>query len=420
VRVAVVGAGFAGLACAADLAGAGIDVTVFEASDRVGGRVWSDVMPDGARFERGGEFVEAGYDHLRRRAAAFGLPLAAQGFEFGSREVRADGRGQPDLLRQAEQVIAQTTSELGNEAARISAADALAQAPLEPLARLALTRRLEGTYTVELERVSAAWLASVELRAADVGEVASARLAGGNDALARALAAELPGRLRLGCAIPELRSGDDAVVLRANGLDERFDRAVLAVPLPLALALLPELRERAAYARLSFGVASKLHVPLAEPMDPGAVQGLEAAFWTWAASGAAGGPATVASASRAAPAPTPSSNWRTAAIAGSRRCRCSGPSSDRWVRRCSRAGRTSSTAAARTRAILPAGRRPTMRRSLHRMAACISPASTPRPSSAARSRAHCAAVPAPPPRCSPIATAQQICIDQCLICDLHW
>ena len=60
MRVAVVGAGFAGLACAADLAGAGIDVTVFEASARVGGRVWSDVMPDGARFERGGEFVESG------------------------------------------------------------------------------------------------------------------------------------------------------------------------------------------------------------------------------------------------------------------------------------------------------------------------------------------------------------------------
>src|SRR4051794_11692938 len=135
-------------------------------------------MPDGARFERGGEFVEAGYDHLRRRAAAFGLPLAAQGFEFGSREVRADGRGLPDLLHQAEQVIAQTTRDLGDEAARISAADALARAPLEPLARLALTRRLEGTSAGEVERVSAAWLASVGLRAADVGEVASARLAG--------------------------------------------------------------------------------------------------------------------------------------------------------------------------------------------------------------------------------------------------
>ena len=246
MRVAVVGAGFAGLACAADLAGAGIDVTVFEASDRVGGRVWSDVMPDGARFERGGEFVEAGYDDLRRRAAAFGLPLAAQGFEFGSREVRADGRVLPDLLHQAEQVIVQTTRDLGAEAQRISAADALARAPLAPLARLALTRRLEGTYTVELERVSAAWLASVELRAADVGEVALHAWPGATT--------HSPGHSRPSspavCA-SAARSTSCARKRRGApagaGVDEHFDRAVLAVPLPLALALLPALRERAGY-----------------------------------------------------------------------------------------------------------------------------------------------------------------------------
>ena len=63
---------------------------------------------------------------------------------------------------------------------------------------------------------------------------------------------------------------------------------------PVALDLLPALRERASYARLQWGIAAKLHVPLAEPAAPAAVQGLEAAFWTWTASGAGGGPATVA------------------------------------------------------------------------------------------------------------------------------
>ncbi|MDX6564839.1 MAG: monoamine oxidase, partial [Gaiellales bacterium] len=56
MRVAVVGAGFAGLACAVDLVRARLDVTVYEARERVGGRVWSDVMPDGSLYERGGEF----------------------------------------------------------------------------------------------------------------------------------------------------------------------------------------------------------------------------------------------------------------------------------------------------------------------------------------------------------------------------
>lgn len=294
MRVAVVGAGFAGLACAVDLALAGVDVTVYEARERVGGRVWSDVMPDGARFERGGEFIEPGYDDMRRRAGEHGLPVVAQGFRFAEREVRADGNVLPDLLYEAEQAVSEALPALGPQA---SAAEALERASLDDLARLALTRRLEGTYSVELDRVSAAWLSSAELRAgAAAGEVPSARLAGGNDALAKALAAELDGRLHLGCPVRELRAHEHAVTIRAEGLDEDFERVVLTVPLPLALELLPVLRERASYARLVFGVAAKLHVPLAEPADPAAVQSLETAFWTWTASGAAGGPATFASA----------------------------------------------------------------------------------------------------------------------------
>ena len=138
MRVAVVGAGLAGLACAVDLARAGVDVTVFEARNRVGGRVWSGVMPDGARFERGGEFIEAGYDDLRRRAAEYGLPLVPQGFAFAAREVRSGARTLPTLLLDAERVLAATVDALGTDAAGTSAADALARTPLEPLARRAL------------------------------------------------------------------------------------------------------------------------------------------------------------------------------------------------------------------------------------------------------------------------------------------
>ena len=297
MRVAVVGAGFAGLACAVDLVRAGADVTVYEARPRVGGRVWSHVMPDGARVERGGEFIETGYDELLGRAAEYVLPLAAHGFEFAAREVRSGGRTHPRLLLDSERALAATVDALGADAARASAAEALLRTPLEPLARAALTRRLEGTYTVELERVSAAWLASPEVRAADsVTRLGSSRLASGNDALAEALAAELGGRVRLGCAVTDLRNADDGVTLRHSGVREDYERVVLAVPLTVVLdRLLPALRERTSYARLQWGIAAKLHVPLATAVPPGAVQGLEAAFWTWTARAADGGPATVAS-----------------------------------------------------------------------------------------------------------------------------
>jgi monoamine oxidase len=296
MRVAVAGAGFAGLACAVDLVRAGVDVTVFEARDRVGGRVWSGVMPDGARFERGGEFIEAGYEHVRRRAAEHGLGIAEHGFEFAEREVRSGGHASSSLLPEAERALAWTMDQLGVESAGLSAAEVIDRTPLQPLARTALVQRLEGTYTVDLGLVSASWLATAELRAgASAHEQRSARLAGGNDALARALASELDGRLRLGCPLHVLSEEAGTVTVRAGDLEtERFDRAVLALPLPPALDLVPALGERASYARLLFGIASKLHVPLATPLGPAAVQGLTAAFWTWTTSAPGGGPATFA------------------------------------------------------------------------------------------------------------------------------
>lgn len=57
-RIAVIGAGFAGLACAYELLAAGYDVTVIESRDRVGGRVLSfgDFVPN-KNVEGGGELI---------------------------------------------------------------------------------------------------------------------------------------------------------------------------------------------------------------------------------------------------------------------------------------------------------------------------------------------------------------------------
>ena len=56
MRVVVVGAGYAGLAAADALRAGGAEVTVLEARDRVGGRVWS--VPFGPAPGR--EAAEAG------------------------------------------------------------------------------------------------------------------------------------------------------------------------------------------------------------------------------------------------------------------------------------------------------------------------------------------------------------------------
>ena len=67
----VIGAGCAGLTAADALAEAGVEVTVLEARDRVGGRVWSDRTAGGALIERGAEFIGAFGQCERKRAYAW-------------------------------------------------------------------------------------------------------------------------------------------------------------------------------------------------------------------------------------------------------------------------------------------------------------------------------------------------------------
>jgi monoamine oxidase len=76
--VIVIGAGFAGLAAATELADRGVDVLVLEARDRVGGRVWSD-RAGCAVIERGAEFVLDGYESCAGtpRASASSSPTPA-------------------------------------------------------------------------------------------------------------------------------------------------------------------------------------------------------------------------------------------------------------------------------------------------------------------------------------------------------
>src|SRR6201999_427960 len=89
-RVAVVGAGFAGLAAADAPRARGAEVTVLEARDRVGGRVWSVPFGDGAVVERGAEFMLPDYDVMRSLAARFDIPLVLKGAPYGRRSAAGE------------------------------------------------------------------------------------------------------------------------------------------------------------------------------------------------------------------------------------------------------------------------------------------------------------------------------------------
>jgi monoamine oxidase len=82
--IAIVGGGIAGLSCALGLADKRVDATIYESSNRVGGRMHSDspatrggtgYWADGQVSEWGGELIDTGHKTVQALAQRFKLPL---------------------------------------------------------------------------------------------------------------------------------------------------------------------------------------------------------------------------------------------------------------------------------------------------------------------------------------------------------
>jgi monoamine oxidase len=73
VDYCVVGAGFAGLTASLRLKQAGRSVALLEARDRVGGRTFTEVLPDGTWVDRGGAWIGPGQDRIYALMKEFGV-----------------------------------------------------------------------------------------------------------------------------------------------------------------------------------------------------------------------------------------------------------------------------------------------------------------------------------------------------------
>ena len=96
---------------AEQLAAAGVEVQVRESRDRIGGRVWTQTLHNGAPVEMGAEFVTQGYELLPATVERLGLSLAPMGMSFSRREPRGGIGTTDDALetawRAAESAIAE-------------------------------------------------------------------------------------------------------------------------------------------------------------------------------------------------------------------------------------------------------------------------------------------------------------------------
>lgn len=286
----VIGAGLAGLAAADALLADGVEVTVLEARERVGGRVHSRRLDNGAVIEMGAEFILPRNTTVVEMAERFGLEIAEKGMRYGRREPRGGAAVDPEAFEEAVRTLGEalTDPEAGE---RESAAALLERLDIDGPAREAILARVEISSATSAGAVPASDLAGV----AYIGDDPAAGIATGNQRLAEALAAGLAPSVRLGEPVRHLAWGESGVrVATEAGAEVEADVCVVAVPARVSgrVGFDPALPDPIGEAldAISYGQAAKLMVPLRTPAPPSAVLSVPERYWAWTATGAGGRP----------------------------------------------------------------------------------------------------------------------------------
>ena len=287
-RVAIIGAGLAGLACAHALRARGVEWTILEASDGVGGRVRTDIV-DGFRLDRGFQVYLTAY-----RAAGELLeyaPLSFRRFRAGAEVF--DGRGFTSVSNPLRHPVAAIAGLAGNPSMAIDLArmapvalEAVRRPVTEPAAPAgsteAMLRRLDlGSRTVDgffrsffggvfLDRSLSTDESQFRFVFSSFARGETVVPALGMGEIPKQLAASLPqDRIRLRCPVASIaRRGAGHEVRLASGAIEAFDAVVIATDMTAARALDPRIPARPWCATATFHWAcalSRLPAPLRRP-----------------------------------------------------------------------------------------------------------------------------------------------------------
>ncbi len=294
--VAIVGAGIAGLTCAWRLRQAGIGVALYEAQERIGGRMFSlrDHFADGQVCELGGELIDSGHARMRSLAAELGLvlddlaedPTSAFGdiwFHGGRRYSEHDILRAFAPLAVAIQRDADTLPDEQITYATPGGAEALDRETMTQWldrngASGWLRKLIEVAYTTEMGLECGEQSALNFLTFIDPGTDAFRifgesderfHVRGGNDRVPHALAAKLDDAISTGSVLEALRqeaSGTYVLSFRrgAASFERRARRVVLALPFSTLRDVRIEIElppaKRRAITELRYGTNAKLMI----------------------------------------------------------------------------------------------------------------------------------------------------------------
>jgi monoamine oxidase len=254
LRVAVIGAGFSGLACAYELMSAGYDVTVIEARDRVGGRVLSfgDFI-DKRNVEGGGELIGSNHPTWVAYQQHFGLEFLdvtedkdaeAPIMLGGKRLSKEESDGLWDDISKASNLLNDVSAKVDidqpwktPDAALLDKKTTKAwidSLDVSALCKAGLVAQFEANNGQAIEKQS--FLGNLAQIAGGGGEKYWTesevyRCKGGNQSLAFELAKKIGDRLILGLPVSSVNGrGDKMIVTCADDRTIECDDVVLAVP----------------------------------------------------------------------------------------------------------------------------------------------------------------------------------------------
>lgn len=282
--VIVGGAGLAGLTAARALEARGAAVTVVEARDRVGGRVWTlrDGFAARQHAEAGADLIEEEQEHVLALAKSLGLKpvrILRDGFGFYGPDARGRRKVQsgPGAMAKVQKYIEPVLRDFRLAEGRWDGAIAASFGPRSvaqwldevgaPKTLRAGVRGFRGFFLAEPEEISLLMLVEQFAEVGPPGTSRIFRIPGGNDRLATIMAERLRGSLLLESVVRRVTLRKDGVRLtiddRAGRRSEiAADYVVCALPASTAREVVfdPGLPapQHDAMAHLRYGCATRL------------------------------------------------------------------------------------------------------------------------------------------------------------------